>query len=667
MSTKKTINNTNFSREIVELLKDSSHQDIPKKFMKIYNTRGLLVYHGIGSGKTRILADLAESFKDKYSPIILTNKSLHDNARNGIKKHLLKKGLTIEEADNQIKKDYTFVSLNASNVIKKLSSYDEIMQEKLGIILEGNLENKILIIDECHFLFNSITKGSKNSLKLYDMIMNTKNIKLIFLSATPIVNSGFEIVPCFNMLAGFEIFGNEFDTFMDFFGNPEFQDKLKDRLTGMISYYEPQDRSAYPEQLPTTTMNVPMSHYQYGMYFNARKKEKDNIIKSFSVGKKSSPMQVPGSSNTSFRIKTRQISNFAEPSDDELRPMFRKKSFRTKSRQISNFADAENKSDLNKSLHSSLNEENINEFVEKYCPKVGKILEIVKERKDQIGLIYSQFLDHGIELVGDILKYKGFENLETVEQLEKIRKEQLVSNRFAIISGNVDTEIRTKIIDLVSSPENMNGELIKILLITVTGATGLNLKNIRYVIIMEPFWHDILIQQIIGRAVRYESHIGLPPEKRNVQPYILLGVHPEGYEIEEQTTDQHLMQVISKKTEEINYFLEILKESSLDCTKNYKNCRICHPTGKDLYSRDLIHDLELISPCIPLREEEISVSEVMIDDLKFAYTFEHPENLNIFELHLFYFDPKVNSFIEIGINHPYYEKIYEFIKNKFGL
>lgn len=625
----KSINSTNFSREIIELLKDTGHQDVPRKFMKAYNTRGLLVYHGIGSGKTRILADIAEAFKDKYSPIILTNKSLHDNARNGIKKYLVKKGKTEKEANEYIENNYTFVSLNASNVVKKISDYDEIMQEKLGMILESSLENKIVIIDEVHFFFNSIVRGSKNALKLYDMIMETKNIKLVFLTATPIINNSFEIVPCFNMLSGFEILGNEYDTFVDFFGNPEYADKLKDRLTGMISYYEPVDKSAYPEKLPTKIINVSMSHFQYGMYFNARKKEKDSVINSFSVGKKVNPMQVPGLSNTSFRIKSRQISNYAEPLEESDK------------------------------LDDS--------FITKHCPKVQKMLEIVDDRPNEIGLIYSQFLDHGIELVGKVLKHKGYEEVSTLEELDKLTQSQINADRFAIISGSINTDIRTKILEVVSSPENMNGELIRLLLITVTGATGLNLKNVRYVVIFEPFWNEVMIDQIIGRAVRYESHIGLPPEKRNVQPYIFIAIHPEGYEIEELTTDQHLMKVIEKKTQEINYYLDILKEASLDCTKNYKNCRICHPTNKSLYTRDLINDLELISPCTPLREEEISISEIMIDDLKFAYTFEKPDKPNIFELHLFYFDPKVNSFIEIGINHPYYEKIYEFIRNKFNL
>ena len=49
---------------------------------------------------------------------------------------------------------------------------------------------------------------------------------------------------------------------------------------------------------------------------------------------------------------------------------------------------------------------------------------------------------------------------------------------------------------------------------------GLNLKNVRQVHIMEPYWQPVLIEQVIGRAVRTESHISLPKKDRNVEFFI---------------------------------------------------------------------------------------------------------------------------------------------------
>jgi len=51
---------------------------------------------------------------------------------------------------------------------------------------------------------------------------------------------------------------------------------------------------------------------------------------------------------------------------------------------------------------------------------------------------------------------------------------------------------------------------------TSAGAEGLDLKNIRQVLIMEPHWNEVKIKQVIGRAIRRDSHKDLPKDERNV-------------------------------------------------------------------------------------------------------------------------------------------------------
>ena len=59
-------------------------------------------------------------------------------------------------------------------------------------------------------------------------------------------------------------------------------------------------------------------------------------------------------------------------------------------------------------------------------------------------------------------------------------------------------------------------------MITSSGAEGITLKNTRYVHIMEPYWHPVRIEQVIGRARRICSHNELPESERNVKVYIYL-------------------------------------------------------------------------------------------------------------------------------------------------
>ena len=50
------------------------------------------------------------------------------------------------------------------------------------------------------------------------------------------------------------------------------------------------------------------------------------------------------------------------------------------------------------------------------------------------------------------------------------------------------------------SSNNLYGEIIKVLMITASGAEGISLRNVRFVHITEPYWHPVRMQQVIGRA-----------------------------------------------------------------------------------------------------------------------------------------------------------------------
>ena len=57
-------------------------------------------------------------------------------------------------------------------------------------------------------------------------------------------------------------------------------------------------------------------------------------------------------------------------------------------------------------------------------------------------------------------------------------------------------------------------------------AEGIDLKRIRHVHIMEPFWNYARINQVETRAIRYMSHADLPENEQTVQTYIYLSDYP---------------------------------------------------------------------------------------------------------------------------------------------
>jgi SNF2 family DNA or RNA helicase len=617
------INSTNFNKQFIELVKDaripknlSFHQVIPVEYLLNTKGRGLLVYATMGSGKTRTMVAAAEAFRKKYKVIVLTSKSLHDNMREGVRKYY-GNSKKPDEIEAHIQDNYTFVSLNSNNVAKHLSGIDDILEEQLGMVVdEGTLEGCMLLVDEAHRLFNSIVRGSKNAVKLYDMIMGSRNIKILFCTGTPIQNDSFELVACMNMLAGFPILGESYEEFHTYFSDPEYREKLKDRLSPFVSFYTPEDRSMFPEQLPTDEIKVEMSDYQMGYYLIARKKEKDQTIESLSRPKRSTkPLQLPSPVGASFRVKSRQISNCVE--------------------NISSF-------DL--------------ETLKKFSPKTVKSLEIINSREKQNGLFYSQFKKYGSDVLAKSLEHNyGWNRVNSIKTAKNTGK------GYAIISGDVPPMMRTELVNIFNSPANLHGEIIRLLIISETGAEGLDLHNIRYVIIYEPFFNKARINQIIARAVRYGSHKELEPSERNVQTYILIAVKPPTIKAEdakEPSTDEILWMNSVLNMDKINYFLEILKEASIDCFFNHKkDCHICTPTNQPLYSKNMLKDLELPSPCIPYKEEDVIAYEVLVDGQKFSYSFDDPDRPSLFNIHVYRFDNSINSYIEINSSHPSYTTI----------
>ena len=86
-------------------------------------------------------------------------------------------------------------------------------------------------------------------------------------------------------------------------------------------------------------------------------------------------------------------------------------------------------------------------------------------------------------------------------------------------------------IKAVSSSNNINGEKIKVVIISEAGSEGIDFKNIRQIHILDPWWNLNRIEQIIGRGVRNCSHKELDFKKRNVGIF-MYGTQLQNQEVE---------------------------------------------------------------------------------------------------------------------------------------
>lgn len=296
----------------------------------------------------------------------------------------------------------------------------------------------------------------------------------------------------------------------------------------------------------------------------------------------------------------------------------------------------------------------------KYLAMIDKIM-----KAKGSSLVYSQFLAmEGIGIFSVVLKANGFDPIvvETgaggprfsAATIASLQKGPAANQpRYITFTGEEDEEVRRFAVDLFNAKfsslpramadvlvqagytDNKEGQLCRIFCITSAGAEGLSLKNVRMVHIMEPYWNDVRLTQVKGRAVRICSHMDLPPAERTVEVYTYISVFgpqaqttKEGpFKIDENirrrdtlsiaeaqvagipvppgaqeyvlTSDERLFIISERKKKLIQNLQNLMKASAVDCQLNYAEnkdgtftCAIFDKVGDFMYYPSLQQDIE---------------------------------------------------------------------------
>ena len=164
---------------------------------------------------------------------------------------------------------------------------------------------------------------------------------------------------------------------------------------------------------------------------------------------------------------------------------------------------------------------------------------------------------------------------ESAEEKEIIRN--IYNGSWNLVPTNLTEQLRKQ------NENNLYGEIIKVFMITSSGAEGINLKNTRYVHIVEPYWHMVRPEQVVGRARRICSHQDLPVELRTVKVFMYVSTMSKKQKTDEKhivlrlrdvsrldretpiTTDENLYEIASSKQKINNQILQAVKETAIDC------------------------------------------------------------------------------------------------------
>ena len=317
------------------------------------------------------------------------------------------------------------------------------------------------------------------------------------------------------------------------------------------------------------------------------------------------------------------------------------------------------------------------EGLQLYSPKFLHILEnIIDSDHKGIHLLYSQFKTlEGIGILKLVLKENSFAEFkikknENGEYILNVSSEDMNKPMFASYTGSETPEEREIIKNVLNSnwklvpsslvktlqtlsENNFLGQIIKVLMITSSGAEGISLKNVRYVHITEPYWHPVRIHQVIGRARRICSHSDLPKELQTVNVFLYLMVFSEQQlssdlsielrlkDISKKdkkkviTSDEYLYEISSIK-EEINAsLLQSVKESAIDCSihtrassteKDVKCFVIGNPSeSKYIYTPNIEAQDKDEGMKLNKKKQVLKLNELIINKIKYAYNKETQE------------------------------------------
>ena len=649
------------------------HQHFVRNFLSFqtpYNS--LLLYHGLGSGKTCSAISVAEEMRDYIMQMGLSSQIMivaSPNVQSNFKTQLFDerklklvdglwnirtctgnkflkeinpmnmKGLTRENVIKQINRlidtyYYFFGYIEFANYINKKSAIDDPTmtdEKKIAAIRKNKLRkifnNRLIIIDEVHNIrMTEDNKDKRVADELTKLIKHVNTLRLLLLSATPMFNSYKEIIWLINLmnmndrratLESKEVFNADGTFRVSASGEEIGRELLERKATGYISFVRGENPYTFPyriwtkEYAPaqtfpaktypsrqlngTTPLVQPIEHLSLYIVENGTYQQRgyNYIIQRLRAGQIGNYKQMPSMEN----IETFGYTMLQQPIEalNIIYPDERLKEGATFNslelvgaeglKRIMTYTEdpsthARGNFDYPPQTLTNYGRLFAPNEIGKYSGKYKTICDRILASKGVI-LIYSQYIDAGLVPLVLALEECGFMRAGNGRSLFKNKPPPLtgavkpIYNKYVMITGDKGFSPNpAEDIKMATDDDNVNGEKVKVVLISQTGAEGLDLKFIRQVHILEPWYNMSRIEQIIGRAVRTCSHKALPFLQRNVEIYLYGSLSVNTSEgtgtnaAEEETADLYLYRLAEIKAIQIGKVSRVLKEISIDCILN---------------------------------------------------------------------------------------------------
>ena len=518
---------------------------------------GLLMYYSVGTGKTCAAVSIAESILvDKK---VNTEPSVYVLLPPTLKNNFQKTIYTAIDSDKSCTGNiYPLLTKFSNNQLAtnriisqryKIMSYGEFVK---FVKSQNNriFEHKTFIVDEAHNLRNPEDLDPNNNDEaleytsdlyynsLFDVLQKGKNNKLILMTGTPMYNQPNEILDLFNLLLV-----NDNKPIIKFKDSDPINMELIAKLSKQyVSYINSNNPFVYGQTIrPTDASNFDVN--KYGMIITE-------------LGKHQKKSYIDNYANKNILMGAFGPANITYPSK-QFFSVFRRKSPLMTYEYI------------NPDKPILYPDEN---NLGQYGAKILKVCQSI-EKSTGIVIVYSRLISDGILPTAIALEHMGYsryiDGKNDVNLLHYPGLKRKPKHRYAILTSNSLSHIDnigsfTNIINTVNSSSNINGEQIKVLLITKKASEGLSFLNVRELHILDPWYHYNRIEQIKGRGIRRCSHISLPLEKRNMTIYLHCATIKNG----PVTVDEHAYKIADSKLKISQQITQTMAENAIDCGIN---------------------------------------------------------------------------------------------------
>lgn len=483
-------------------------QQFLKKLVHEHPMRPLLLYHGIGSGKTCTSITIAEETMKLHPTkkiLVILPARLKSNFINELMSQCSEGAYITEQEFTTYMNPETAPALR-KRIYKRFlenvgNNYTIMSFERFRIdamkaknpkeYLRELTRNKLIIIDEVHNLLNPALKdtaleymetggrvGPKTkavqTLLFFLMVRNAHdNTQFVYMTATPVFDNMKQMVLLAKLVnPNMEINLNAKSNIND----------IVPYLAQKVSYFPGSSPKAYPSVSYEMNDIVPSNYHHLLL----------KLIRPL-VGKKEDEEDI---TNSFFSLE-RQVSIFAHVS-----------------KEIASDIDAPK--DYKRTLQETIKLALKNP--DRYMPKLNKIVGNLSLAGKH--LVYSNFVKLGGSMLGKLLNKKGWVSFKDV--LNGTVQTPPPYKCYAIWDGKTSDADKDAIKTVANSLDNIDGKLLKVIIGSPAMKEGVSFKHIQHYHLLDPVWNQSTKTQVEGRAVRFCSHYDIPENDPILKRHVVI-------------------------------------------------------------------------------------------------------------------------------------------------